>query len=82
MNHEESDDSESNDGSDSGVRDQSKIFSDTRENFTILRREATLEQHHVPDRTSTILSPRTLARCDCGLPRDTLNGTGIAGNVF
>ena len=37
---------------------------------------------HVPARTSTILSPRTLPRCDSGLPRNTLNGTGIAGNVF
>ena len=37
---------------------------------------------HVPDRTSTILSPRTLPRCDSGLPRDTLNGTGITENVL
>ena len=37
---------------------------------------------HVPDRTSTIRSPRTLPRCDFGLLRDTLNGTGITGNVF
>ena len=37
---------------------------------------------HVPDRTSTILSPRTLPRCESGLPRDTQNGTGITGNVF
>ena len=34
---------------------------------------------HVPDQTSTIMSPRTLPRCDYGLPRDTQNGTG---NVF
>ena len=37
---------------------------------------------HVPDRNSTILSPRTLPRYDSGLPRDTLNGAGLAGNVF
>ena len=37
---------------------------------------------HVPDRTSIVLSPRTLPRCDSGLPRDTLNGTGMTGNVF
>ena len=37
---------------------------------------------HVPDRTSTIPSPRTLPRCDSGLPRDTQNGTGNTGNVF
>ena len=37
---------------------------------------------HVPDQTSTILSPRTLPRCDSGLSRDTQNGKGITGNVF
>ena len=37
---------------------------------------------HVSIEPSTILSPRTLPRCDSGLPRDTQNGTGIAGNVF
>ena len=37
---------------------------------------------HVPDQTSTILSSRTLPRCDSGLPRNTLNGTGITGHVF
>ena len=37
---------------------------------------------HVPDRISTVLSPRTLPRCDSGLPRDTLNGEGVTGNVF
>ena len=26
---------------------------------------------HVPDQSSTFLSPRTLPRCDSGLPRDT-----------
>ena len=37
---------------------------------------------HVPDRTSTIRSPKNLTRCDSGLPRDARNGTGITGNVF
>ena len=37
---------------------------------------------HVPHQTSTILSPSTLPRCDSGLPRSTLNGTGFMGNVF
>ena len=37
---------------------------------------------HVPSQPSTILSPRNLPRCDFGLPCDTLNGTGITGNVF
>ena len=30
----------------------------------------------------SILSPRTLSRCDSGLLRDTQNGTGITGNVL
>ena len=37
---------------------------------------------HVPDQTSTILSPRTLPRCDSGLPCDTQDGTGITRNYF
>ena len=37
---------------------------------------------HVLDQTSTILSSRTLPRCDSGLPRNTQNCTGIMGNVF
>ena len=37
---------------------------------------------HVPDQTSTILSSRTLPRCDSGLPRNTQNCTGIMRNVF
>ena len=37
---------------------------------------------HVPDQASTVLSPRTLRRCDSGLPCDSQNGTGITGNVF
>ena len=37
---------------------------------------------HVPDQTSTILSPRTWPRCDSGLPCDTQDGTGITRNVF
>ena len=37
---------------------------------------------HVPDQTSTILSSRTLPRCDSGLPQNTQNCTGIVGNVF
>ena len=37
---------------------------------------------HVPDQTSTILSSRTLPRCDSGLPRTTENCTDIMGKVF
>ena len=36
----------------------------------------------VPDQTSSILSSRTLPRCDSRLPRNAQNGTGIMGNVF
>ena len=37
---------------------------------------------HVPDQTSTMLSPRTLPRCDSGLARVTQNCMGTTGNVF
>ena len=37
---------------------------------------------HFPYRTSTILSPRTLPRCDSGLPRGAQNCTDIIGIVF
>ena len=37
---------------------------------------------HVPDQASAVLSPRTLPRCDSGLPCDSQNGTGITGSVF
>ena len=37
---------------------------------------------HVPDQTSTVLSPRNLPRFDSGLPRHTQNGTGTAGNAI
>ena len=37
---------------------------------------------HVPDQFSAILSSKTWPRFDSGLPRDTLNGNGFAGNVF
>ena len=37
---------------------------------------------HVPDQTSTILSSRTLPRCDSGLPRNTQNCTSTTGNFF
>ena len=37
---------------------------------------------HVPSQPSTILSPRTVPRCDSGLPRDARNFTGTPGNVL
>ena len=36
---------------------------------------------HVLSEPCSILSPRTLSRCDAGLSRDKQNGTGITGNV-
>ena len=76
------DDRESNDGSDSGITEQSEFLVRCKRIFTILNQEAALERSHVPGKTSTILGPRTFPRCNSGLPGDTLNGTGIAGNVF
>ena len=60
---------------------QNKVnsLSDARE-FYDLESWSSSGATHVPDRTSTILSPRTLPRCDSGLPRDTQNGMGIIGN--
>ena len=37
---------------------------------------------HVLSQFSTILSPRTMPRCDSGVLHDTLNFTGTSGNVF
>ena len=37
---------------------------------------------HVPSQTCSILSSRTLPRCDSGLPQNTQNCTDIMGNVF
>ena len=53
-----------------------------QENFTILNQGGSSGATHAPDQTSTILSSRTLLRCDSGLPHNTQNGTGIMGNVF
>ena len=56
-------------------------FSDAREFYDPESRSSS-GATHVPDQTSTILSSRTLPRCDSGLPRNTQNCTGIMGNVF
>ena len=63
---------------------QNKVnsLSDAREFFYDPESGGNSGATHVPDRTSTVLSPRTLPRCDSGWPRDTLSATGIAGNVF
>ena len=37
---------------------------------------------HVPDQTSTILSPRTLPRCDSGLPHDARNETFLNDHLL
>ena len=66
-------------GSDSGIID--KKICQTPENFTILSQEAALERPTFPIRPP-LFCPRTLPRCDSGLPRGTHNGTGVTGNVF
>ena len=75
-------DSESNDGSDSGITEQSEFLVRCNENFNDPESGSSSGATHVPDRISTILSPRTLPRCDSGKPRDTLNGTGITRKIF
>ena len=79
---EESYHCESIDGSDSGITEQSKFFVRCQRIFLILNPESGSGATHVPDQTSTVLSHRTLPRCDCGFPRDTQNGKGITRNVF
>ena len=62
---------------------QNKVnsLSDARE-FYDLEWGSSSGATHVPDRTSTILRPRTLPLCDSGFPRDTLKSKGIRGNFF
>ena len=48
----------------------------------ILNQGAALERPTFLIKTSTILSSRTLTRCDFGLPRNTLSFTGTTGHVF
>ena len=52
-----------------------------QESFTILNQEGALERPTFPIELLPFC-PRTLPRCDFGLPRDTLNGTGTTRNVF
>ena len=63
---------------------QNKVssLSDARENFYEPESESSSGATHVPDQTSTILSPRILPRCGSGLPRNKPNGVGITGNVL
>ena len=66
------------------IRDlQNKVYSlsDARE-FYDPESGSSSGARHVPDRTSTILSHKTLPRCYSGFPRDTQDGKGITGNVF
>ena len=58
-----------------------KSLSDAGE-FDDLQSGSTFGATHVDDQTSTILTSRTLPRCDSGLPRNTQKCTGIIGNVF
>ena len=43
---------------------------------------SSFEATQVPSQLSTIPSPRTMPRCDSGLPHVTQNWTDIMGNVF
>ena len=62
---------------------QNKVnsLSDVRE-FHVPESGSSSGATHVHDQTSTIVSSRTLPRCDSGLPRNTQNCTGIMGNAF
>ena len=75
---EESYDRESDDGSNSGFTEQVNSLREFYDPESGSSSGAT----HVPEQTSTILSSRTLPRCDSGLPRNTHNCTGITGNRF
>ena len=63
------------------VQKKMKSLSDARE-FYDPELGSSSGATHVPDQTPTILSSRTVPRCDSGLPRNTQNCTGIMGNVF
>ena len=63
------------------LKNKVNSLSDARE-FYDLESGSSSGATHVPDRTSTILSPRTLPRCDFGLPTNTQNCNGFVGNVF
>ena len=62
---------------------QNKVnsLSDARE-FYDLESGSSSGATHVLDHAFTILSSRTLPRCDSGLPRNTQNCTSIMGDVF
>ena len=63
------------------LQDNVRSLSDARE-FYDPESGSSSGATHVPDQISTILSSRTLPRCDSGLPRNTQNCTGMTGNVF
>ena len=60
------------------IKEQSEFL----EYSMILNQGAALERPTFLIKTSTILSSRTLTRCDFGLPRNTLSFTGTTGHVF
>ena len=63
------------------IQNQVNSMSDARE-FYDPESGSSSGSTHVPDQTSTILSSRTLPRCDSGFLRNTQNCTVIMGNVF
>ena len=63
-----------------GLQNNSNSLSDARE-FCDPESGSSSGATHVPDQTSTILSSRTMPRCDSGLPRNTQNCTDIMRKV-
>ena len=53
-----------------------------RENFTILKQRAALDDTHVPSQPSTVPSTRTIPCRDSGLPHDTWNTVSTSGERF
>ena len=75
-------DSESTDSSNTGCTEQSKFLVRCKRILYDPESGSSSGATHVPDQTSTILSSRTLPRCDSGFLRNTQNCTVIMGNVF
>ena len=62
------------------LQNHANSLSDVRE-FYDLESRSSSGATHVPDQKNTILSLRTMPRCDSRLPRNTQNCTSIVGNV-
>ena len=80
--HQEKKPTTVSDDSSSGITEKSKFFVRRQRFFYDLEAGSSSGSTHVPGQTPTMMSPRTMLRCDSGLPRDTQNDTGITRNVF